>query len=57
MTDLIHLMSRLVTPQGDILIPGVEELVAPLAPGEKYVHPSHVTTSVLLTPMLYLPPY
>ena len=57
MTDLIHLMSRLVTPQGDILIPGVEELVAPLAPGERYVHPSHVTTSVLLTPMLYLPPY
>lgn len=37
MTDLIHLMSRLVTPQGDILIPGVQELVAPLAPGEKYV--------------------
>lgn len=37
MTDLIHLMSRLVTPQGDILIPGVQELVAPLASGEKYV--------------------
>lgn len=37
MTDLIHLMSRLVTPQGDILIPGVQDLVAPLAPGEKYV--------------------
>lgn len=37
MTDLIHLMSRLVTPQGDILIPEVQDLVAPLAPGEKYV--------------------
>lgn len=37
MTDLIHIMSKLVTPQGKILIPGVEELVAPLAAGEKYV--------------------
>jgi len=35
MTDLIQLMSRLVTPQGDILIPGIQELVAPLGPGEK----------------------
>lgn len=35
MTDLIHIMSRLVTPQGNILIPGVEDLVEPLAPGEK----------------------
>ena len=57
MTDLIHLMSRLVTPQGDILIPGVEELVAPLAPGEKYVHPIHISTSVLLTPTPSPPPY
>ncbi|KLO15516.1 CNDP dipeptidase [Schizopora paradoxa] len=35
MTDLIHIMSRLVTPQGKILIPGVEDLVAPLVTGEK----------------------
>lgn len=37
MTDLIQLMSKLVTPQGDILIPGVEDLVAPLTESEKYV--------------------
>lgn len=47
MTDLIYLMSRLVTPQGEILVPGVEELVAPLAPGEKYVEPVFIS----------LPPY
>lgn len=37
MTDLIQIMSKLVTPQGDILIPGIEELVAPLTEQEKYV--------------------
>jgi len=35
MTDLIQLMSRLVTPQGEILIPGVDDLVAPLTQQEK----------------------
>ena len=35
MTDLIILMSKLVTPQGNILIPGVEDLAASLMPGEK----------------------
>ncbi|KAF8585641.1 putative cytosolic nonspecific dipeptidase [Ramaria rubella] len=34
MTDLIQLMSKLVTPQGTILIPGVEDLVAPLTEKE-----------------------
>jgi len=29
MTDLIHIMGRLVTPQGKILIPGVVDLVPP----------------------------
>ncbi|KAI0654149.1 CNDP dipeptidase [Cubamyces menziesii] len=29
MTDLIYLMGKLVTPDGRILIPGVEEMVAP----------------------------
>ena len=36
MTDLIQLMGKLVTPQGEILIPGVEDLVAPLTDEEKY---------------------
>ena len=57
MTDLIHLMSRLVTPQGDILIPGVQDLVAPLAPGEKYVPSCPILTSVLRAPMPSLPPH
>ena len=35
MTDLITLMSKLVTPQGKILIPGVEDLVAPLTEAER----------------------
>ena len=37
MTDLITIMSKLVTPSGQILIPGVEDLVAPLTEAEKYV--------------------
>ena len=39
MTDLIHVMSRLVTPHGQILVPGVEDLVAPLSDEEKYILP------------------
>ncbi|PVG01554.1 putative cytosolic nonspecific dipeptidase [Serendipita vermifera] len=35
MTDLIQLMSKLVTPQGDILVPGVNDLVAPLTDEER----------------------
>ncbi|KAG8824080.1 hypothetical protein FRC19_002621 [Serendipita sp. 401] len=35
MTDLIHIMSKLVTPQGDILIPGINDLVAPLTDEER----------------------
>lgn len=34
MTDLFHIMSRLVTPQSEILVPGVNELVAPLTDEE-----------------------
>jgi Cys-Gly metallodipeptidase DUG1 len=60
MTDLIQLMSRLVTPQGDILVPGIQELVAPLGPGEKYVSPmstlSHMY-SVLSSCLLILAPH
>jgi Cys-Gly metallodipeptidase DUG1 len=37
MTDLIQIMSRLVTSHGNILVPGVEELVAPLTEQELYV--------------------
>ncbi|OCB89196.1 CNDP dipeptidase [Sanghuangporus baumii] len=35
MTDLIQLFSKLVTPTGKILIPGVNELVAPLTDEER----------------------
>ncbi|KAG8965002.1 hypothetical protein FRC00_013778 [Tulasnella sp. 408] len=35
MTDLILLMSRLVKPNGEILIPGLDQLVAPLTDEEK----------------------
>lgn len=35
MTDLFQIMSRLVTPKGEILIPGIKELVAPLTDEEK----------------------
>ena len=35
MTDLITVLSKLVTPKGEILIPGVNELVAPLTEEEK----------------------
>eukprot|EP00123_Amoebidium_parasiticum_P001548 comp12663_c0_seq1/m.7738 comp12663_c0_seq1/g.7738 ORF comp12663_c0_seq1/g.7738 comp12663_c0_seq1/m.7738 type:complete len:477 (-) comp12663_c0_seq1:246-1676(-) len=34
MTDLVHLMARLVTPSGQILVPGINELVAPLSDAE-----------------------
>ncbi|CAO1624913.1 unnamed protein product [Jaminaea pallidilutea] len=35
MTDLFHIMSRLVTPEGEILIPGIKDLVAPLTAEER----------------------
>ncbi|KAG8733955.1 hypothetical protein FRC11_014554 [Ceratobasidium sp. 423] len=35
MTDLFHLFSKLVTPQGKILIPGINELVDELTPEER----------------------
>jgi len=35
MTDLFHLFSKLVTPHGEILIPGINELVDPLTPEER----------------------
>lgn len=34
MTDLFAIMSKLVTPQGQILVPGIQDLVAPLTPEE-----------------------
>jgi Cys-Gly metallodipeptidase DUG1 len=37
MTDLIALMSKLVSPDGKILIPGVEEMVEAASEEEKYV--------------------
>jgi hypothetical protein len=36
MTDLILLMSKLVSPDGKILIPGVQDLVPPPTEEEKY---------------------
>lgn len=38
MTDLVHLFSKLVTPTGEILIPGIKELVAPLTDEERWVY-------------------
>lgn len=35
MTDLIHVMSKLVSPRGEILIPGIAELVDPLTDEER----------------------
>jgi Cys-Gly metallodipeptidase DUG1 len=37
MTDLVILMSKLVDPQGNILIPGVEEMVQPPDEEERHV--------------------
>jgi Cys-Gly metallodipeptidase DUG1 len=43
MTDLIHLMGRLVDPTGKILVPGVDEMVPPADEEEKsVVHPVNV---------------
>lgn len=36
MTDLILLMSKLVTPDGKILVPGVDDMVPPPTDEEKY---------------------
>ena len=36
MTDLISLLATLVTPQGDILIKGVDEMVPPADEEERY---------------------
>lgn len=35
MTDLVIVLSKLVTPKGEILVPGVNDLVAPLTEIEK----------------------
>ncbi|EPQ54997.1 CNDP dipeptidase [Gloeophyllum trabeum ATCC 11539] len=40
MTDLIALMSKLVTPDGKILVPGVDEMVAPADEEEKKLYSS-----------------
>lgn len=34
MIDLSHLFAKLVSPRGEILIPGIQEMVAPLTPEE-----------------------
>ncbi|CAE6420904.1 unnamed protein product [Rhizoctonia solani] len=38
MTDLFQIFSKLVTPQGKITIPGVNELVDELSPGEREIY-------------------
>jgi Cys-Gly metallodipeptidase DUG1 len=38
MTDLIHVLSRLVDTDGQILIPGIKEMVAPLTNEEKTLY-------------------
>lgn len=62
MTDLIQLMSKLVTPAGEILIPGVDDLVAPLTEEEKSVFVSFIPICpswlLLCTePFWLLPPF
>lgn len=37
MTDLFAIFSKLVTPSGEILVPGIKDLVAPLTPEERCV--------------------
>jgi Cys-Gly metallodipeptidase DUG1 len=37
MTDLIHLMSKLVSPAGKILIPGIMDEVAPLSGNHGFI--------------------
>jgi acetylornithine deacetylase/succinyl-diaminopimelate desuccinylase-like protein len=50
MTDLIILMGKLVDPQGKILIPGIEEMVAPPDDEERHVFFS----SLFPYPRIYL---
>jgi Cys-Gly metallodipeptidase DUG1 len=38
MTDLVALMSRLVAPDGTILVPGVQDLVAPPTAEERAIY-------------------
>ena len=38
MTDLIFLMNSLVKPNGEILIPGINDQVAPLEPSESALY-------------------
>ncbi|PGH16091.1 hypothetical protein AJ80_05306 [Polytolypa hystricis UAMH7299] len=38
MTDLVHLLSKLVDAKGNILIPGIKDLVAPLTEEEKSLY-------------------
>lgn len=51
MTDLIALMSKLVDPRGNILIPGVDEMVAPPDDEERHVFFSTYSLSPLLIDM------
>jgi len=50
MTDLIALMSKLVDPQGNILVPGVDEMVPP--PDDEERHVSCSTLSVVPPPLI-----
>ena len=38
MTDLVHLMSKLVKPNGEILVPGVMDMVAPVTEAELEIY-------------------
>jgi Cys-Gly metallodipeptidase DUG1 len=40
MTDLVNVLSKLVDAQGNILIPGIAELVAPVTEEEKALYPN-----------------
>ncbi len=38
MTDLVHLMSKLVKPNGEILVPGIMDMVAPVTDAELEIY-------------------
>ena len=50
MTDLIILMSKLVDPQGNILIPGIDEMVPPPDEEERHVFSPPFFTHSLIPP-------
>jgi hypothetical protein len=53
MTDLIQLMSKLTTPKGEILIPGIKDLVAPLTAEEKERYDVMDVSRIVIIPFIH----